>query len=57
MRTTTHDPADGIYATGPDYAHAIELVRPDRLLLLSGTMGLDADGAAPPGLAAQLDLV
>jgi 2-iminobutanoate/2-iminopropanoate deaminase len=45
-----------MYAT-PDYIHALEVVEPRRLLFVSGTMGLDADGVAPATLAEQLDLV
>ncbi len=56
METTTHDPA-GVYPAGPDYAHALELRAPARLLLVSGTMGLDPAGAAGASLDEQLDLV
>jgi 2-iminobutanoate/2-iminopropanoate deaminase len=57
MQTTVHNPTAGIYPAGPDYAHALELRAPERLLLVSGTMGLDPSGAAGRGLAEQLDLV
>jgi enamine deaminase RidA (YjgF/YER057c/UK114 family) len=56
METLVHDPSDGIYATGGDYVHALELRDPRRLLFLSGTMGLDADGDAPATLPGQLEL-
>ena len=56
METITHGPA-GIYASGPDYAHALELRAPERLLLVSGTMGLDPAGAAGASLDEQLRLV
>jgi 2-iminobutanoate/2-iminopropanoate deaminase len=46
-----------IYTATPDYAHAAEVRTPERFLFTSGTMGLDAAGAAPPTLAEQLDLV
>jgi enamine deaminase RidA (YjgF/YER057c/UK114 family) len=46
-----------MYATTSDYVHALEVVAPRRLLFVSGTMGLDAAGEAPPTLDAQLDLV
>ena len=52
-----HDPAEGIYATTGDYVHALELREPSRLLFVSGTMGLDADGEPPATLAEQLVLV
>jgi 2-iminobutanoate/2-iminopropanoate deaminase len=57
METLVHDPAGGIYPTGDDYAHALELRNPGRLLLVSGTMGLDPAGAAGASLDAQLELV
>jgi 2-iminobutanoate/2-iminopropanoate deaminase len=57
METITHDPVDGVYAAMPDYAHAIELRGVQRLLLTSGTMGLDPAGAAGATLDEQLDLV
>lgn len=57
MEITQHDTADGAYAAGPDYAHALELRSPERLLLVSGTMGLDSSGAAGRTLADQLELV
>jgi 2-iminobutanoate/2-iminopropanoate deaminase len=46
-----------MYATTPDYIHALEVVEPRRLLFVSGTMGLDAAGDAPATLAEQLELV
>lgn len=51
------NPSDGLYAATPDYVHAIELTRPERLVFVSGTMGLGPDGAAPATLKEQLDLV
>lgn len=51
------NPDDGIYPATPDYVHALEITRPDRLLLVSGTMGLAPDGRIPGTLAEQLDLV
>jgi 2-iminobutanoate/2-iminopropanoate deaminase len=57
METIVHDPAEGIYATTGDYVHALELREPRRLLLVSGTMGLDASGEPPETLAEQLALV
>ena len=46
MKIVTHSPATGIYRATPDYVHAVELRDPRRLLFVSGTMGLDADGVA-----------
>ena len=57
METLVHDPAGDVYATGDDYVHALELRTPQRLLLVSGTMGLAPDAAAGASLAEQLELV
>jgi len=57
METIVHDPEAGIYATTDDYVHALEVRDPRRLLFVAGTMGLDAAGEPPPGLAEQLDRV
>lgn len=46
-----------IYSSTPDYAHSAELRDPRRLVFVSGTMGLDAEGEAPATLAEQLVLV
>lgn len=54
---TTHDPADGVYATGDDYAHAIELRGHERLVYVAGTMGLDPDGAPAATLEGQLEQI
>ena len=51
------NPAEGVYAATPDYVHAMEVSYPSRLLFVSGTMGLDADGNAGRDLSEQLDLV
>ena len=56
MQTTLHDPST-IYPTGGGYAHALQLDAPRRLLFVSGTMGLDPDGAPAATLAEQLALV
>ena len=57
MKTIVRNPRDGIYPVTEDYVHAIEVVAPQRFLYVSGTMGLDADGAAAKGLDAQLAAV
>jgi 2-iminobutanoate/2-iminopropanoate deaminase len=57
MDTITHSPTDGVYAPTPDYAHAVELRGPQRLLFTAGTMGLDPAGAAGASLDEQLELV
>ncbi|MCI4567056.1 hypothetical protein [Lysobacter sp. CFH 32150] len=46
METVTHNPRAGIYPATPDYVHALEVRSPERLLFVSGTMGLDEHGAA-----------
>lgn len=53
----THNPVDNIYPATPDYAHALELVEPKRLLYVSGTMGLDDKGWPGRDLDHQLTLV
>ena len=57
MQQRIINPADGIYAATPDYVHALEVNAPKRFLFVSGTMGLDASGAAPASLADQLELI
>jgi 2-iminobutanoate/2-iminopropanoate deaminase len=57
METITHNPTDGVYATGGDWAHAIEVRNPGRVVYLAGTMGLDADSTPGATLDEQLDLV
>jgi len=57
MDLLTHNPADGVYAATPDYAHALEVRGAARALFVSGTMGLDAHGDAPASLDEQLSLV
>ncbi len=46
-----------MYAPTPDYAHALEVRSPQRLLFVSGTMGLREDGRPGATLAEQLELV
>ena len=46
MELLLHNPDAGVYAATPDYAHALEVRGASRLLFVSGTMGLDAHGAA-----------
>jgi 2-iminobutanoate/2-iminopropanoate deaminase len=52
-----HNPTRGVYPATDDYVHALEVRAPERLLYLSGTMGLGPDGAAGASLQEQLDLV
>lgn len=57
MELIPHNPDEGIYATGGDWVHAMEVRGADRLVFLSGTMGLDPSGAAGATLDEQLELV
>ena len=57
MKTVVHNTTDGIYPATPDYVHAIEVQAPARLLLVSGTMGLDQHGVAGKSLDEQLTLI
>ncbi|TPL35537.1 RidA family protein [Mesorhizobium sp. B2-4-8] len=57
MQLTLRNPKDGIYQATDDYVHALEVVGAQRLLFISGTMGLDASGSAPNDLEEQLQLI
>ena len=57
METITHNPTDGVYATGTDWAHAIEVRAPERIVYLAGTMGLAPDFSPGGTLDEQLELV
>ena len=57
MKTITHNPDKEIYPATADYVHAIEVQGAERLLFVSGTMGLDANGAAGKTLDEQLALI
>ncbi|WP_299396569.1 RidA family protein [Pelagibius sp.] len=57
MEERTVNPVTGVYPATPDYVHALELRGSERLLFVSGTMGLDGGGQAAETLEAQLDLV
>lgn len=57
MELMKHSPSGDIYATTSDYIHAMEVRNPTRFLFVSGTMGLDAEGAPGRDLSAQLDLI
>ncbi len=54
MEKIAHNPVDGVYATGGDWAHAMEVRGSQRLLFISGTMGLRPDFTAPKTLDEQL---
>jgi enamine deaminase RidA (YjgF/YER057c/UK114 family) len=57
LELIAHNPTDGVYATGGDWVHAMEVRGAQRLLFVSGTMGLRPNFTAPPGLDEQLDCV
>lgn len=56
MLMTPRNPATAIYPAD-DYVHAMEVSGAQRLLFISGTMGLDDKGSAPDGLDHQLALL
>jgi enamine deaminase RidA (YjgF/YER057c/UK114 family) len=49
-----HNPTEGVYSTGGDWVHALEVRGSERMLFVSGTMGLRSDFTAPATLEAQL---
>jgi 2-iminobutanoate/2-iminopropanoate deaminase len=57
MRMIAHNPSEGVYTATPDYAHAMEVQAPQRLLFVSGTMGLDNAGRPGATLEEQLALI
>ena len=57
MEQIPHNPDQGIYSTGGDWVHAMEVRGAERMLLVSGTMGLRPDFTAPPTLDEQLECV
>jgi 2-iminobutanoate/2-iminopropanoate deaminase len=57
MHSRAINPAAGIYPATPDYVHAMEVRGLQRLLFVSGTMGLDEAGKAGGSLDEQLVLI
>lgn len=57
MKMTNVNPLQGIYPAGSDYVHALQADDVERLLFVSGTMGLDVDGKPGETLEAQLTLI
>jgi 2-iminobutanoate/2-iminopropanoate deaminase len=57
MELIAHNPTDGVYSTGGDWVHAMEVRSAARMLFVSGTMGLRPDFTAPPTLDEQLECV
>ena len=50
-------PDEAVYSTGGDWTHALEVRGTERLLFVSGTMGLRPDFSAPDTLEEQLECV
>ena len=48
MEQIPHNPSEGVYSTGGDWVHAMEVRGAARMLFVSGTMGLRPDFTAPP---------
>jgi len=57
MELILHNPTEGVYSTGGDWVHAMEVRGAERLLFVSGTMGLRFDFSAPETLDEQLVFV
>jgi enamine deaminase RidA (YjgF/YER057c/UK114 family) len=57
IEIVTHDPTTGVYASTDEYVHAVEVRNAQRVVFVSGTMGLDQSGAPAATLAEQLDLI
>ena len=57
MEMVPHNPTTGVYPAVSDYIHAMEIRRPERLVFVAGTMGLDPAGAPGATLEAQLELI
>ena len=57
MEQVPHNPTEGVYSTGGDWVHAMEIRGAERMLFVSGTMGLRPDFTAPPTLDEQLKCV
>lgn len=57
MKLVPRNPAEGIYPATEDYVHAMEMRGAERMLFVSGTMGLDPQGRPGATLAEQLDLI
>ena len=57
MELIPHNPTEGVYSTGGDWVHAMEVRNAARLLFVSGTMGLRPDFTAPTTLDEQPECV
>jgi 2-iminobutanoate/2-iminopropanoate deaminase len=57
MELLPHNPTEGVYPATLDYIHAMEVRGAERLLFVSGTMGLDSGGTPGATLGEQLELL
>ncbi|GAA1615878.1 RidA family protein [Actinoplanes couchii] len=57
MRMEPVWPTTGVYPATADYVHAMEVRGAERLVFVSGTMGLRPNGVPGADLAEQLDLI
>ena len=51
------NPIKDVYRATPDYVHAVAVETPNRLVFVSGTMGLDAEGRPAASVDEQLTLI
>lgn len=56
MPERRHFSPDGLKAPFGSYHHAVEVTRPERWLVLSGQLGMDADGSVPDDAGEQAAL-
>jgi 2-iminobutanoate/2-iminopropanoate deaminase len=57
MELIPHNPTEDIYSTGGDWVHAMEVCGAERMLFISGTMGLRPDFTPGRDIDEQLKLV
>ena len=57
MELLPRNPTANVYPAVGDYVHAMEVRGAERLLFVSGTMGLDADSSPGATLTDQLELI
>ena len=57
MKLIPRNPKDGIYPATADYMHGLEVKNAQRILYISGTMGLRPDGVPGADLTEQLSLI
>lgn len=57
MKTIVRNPDKGVYPATDDYVHGLEVQGAERMLFVSGTMGLDEKGVPGSTLDEQLELI